>query len=164
MIGHTCASAYGQSFKYVVLKLEQAFGICAIAMKLGKFLYYAGTVGCIGYAEPAAVGVKHLDRSLTIVDESINTERDEEFGFGCVDVLVEEFAEFAVAVVEVVRSESPEVHRYRSHWIKFLLYAVFVGEYDFSFVIIADGCTLNYRCEFFVVIGCADTASNRTIQ
>ena len=76
----------------------------------GKLLYYTGAVGGVCHTKPTAVSVEHLNGSLTILNESIDAEGDEEFSLGSVDVLVKEALEFAFAIVEVVGSKAPKIH------------------------------------------------------
>ena len=79
-------------------------------MESGEFFYNAWTVGSVCHAKPTRVGVEHFDSGFTIVDKGVDAERDEEFGFGGVDVFVEELFELAVGVFKVVGSKAPEVH------------------------------------------------------
>lgn len=123
--------------------LEELFGVLAGGVELGEFLDNSGTVGCVGHAKPLGVGVEDFDGGFAAVDECVDDEGDEEFGFGGVEVAIEEVLEFALAEVEVVGRESPEVHRDGSVGLKFLLDAVFVGKDDFVLVVVADCSALN---------------------
>ena len=63
---------------------------------------------------------------------------DEEFGLGSVDILLKEFLEFTLAVVEVIGSKAPEVHRHRGVGPECLLNAVLVGKHDIVVLVVGE--------------------------
>lgn len=89
---------------------EHLFGVCAVGVKRGEFVYNTLTVGGVCYAKPARIGVEYLYGSFAVLDKGVDAQGDEEFSLGSVDVAVEEATELAVAVLEVVGCEAPEVH------------------------------------------------------
>ena len=113
-------------------------------MQFGKFVDNSLTVGGIGHTEPAGVRIKYANGSFAVVDKSVDAQGNEEFSFGRVDVAFEEFDKFALAEVEIVGSESPEVHRYRSVGFEGLHFVVFVGKDDVVFVVVADSSAFHY--------------------
>ena len=95
-----------KSASYRLRILEEAFGIFAGLMELCKLLDNAGTVGSISHAEPSGVGVEDLYCCLAVFDEGVDAKWNEEFRFGCVDVLVEEFLELTPTSTPAPRSIS----------------------------------------------------------
>ena len=79
-------------------------------MQLGEFLDHSGAVGAVRDTKPLGISVKHFYSGFLAVDKSVDAEGDEQFGLWGVDVAVEEFFEFTLAVVEVIGSEAPQIH------------------------------------------------------
>ena len=125
--------------RFVLRESEHAFGIVAGGVKCGKFLHDSGTVGCVCHAKPFGVGVEDLDGSFSGIDQRVHCQRNEEFAFGSVDVLVEEFLEFALGIFEIVGSEAPQVHGHRCGRVKGLFLAVFIGEHDVVVLVVGNG-------------------------
>ena len=69
-----------------VCKSEQRFGVNAVGVKLGELVDHALAVGAVGHAKPFALSGKHTYCGGTVTDELVHYRRDEELGFGLVDV------------------------------------------------------------------------------
>ena len=93
--------------------LEHFFGIYALFAQLLEFCYYLGTVLGIGYAEPLGGGVEDFAGGGAVLDEFVNHKGNEELALEVLHVLrvAEESFEILFAVLEVVGSKAPEVHR-----------------------------------------------------
>ena len=93
--------------------LEHLFGVHTVSSEFGEFGHDFGTIFGIGDTEPLGSGVENLASGLTLADEVVDHEGDEEFALEVLDVLGigEECLEELVGVSEVVGSEAPEVHR-----------------------------------------------------
>lgn len=92
--------------------LEHLFGVNTIGTEFGKLGHDFGTIFGIGDAEPLGSGVEYLASGLTLADEVVDHEGDEEFALEVLDVLGigEEGLEKLIGVSEVVGGEAPEIH------------------------------------------------------
>ena len=92
--------------------LEHLFGVNTVGTEFGELCHHFGAVFGIRHAEPLGSGVENLASGLSLADEVVDHEGDEEFALEVLDVLGigEEGLEELVGVSEVIGRETPEIH------------------------------------------------------
>ena len=92
--------------------LEHLFGVNTVGTEFGELCHHFGAVFGIRHAEPLGSGVENLASGLSLADEVVDHEGDEEFALEVLDVLGigEEGLEELVGVSEVIGREAPEIH------------------------------------------------------
>ena len=139
--------------------LEQFSRIFACIDQCLDFIYYFLAVFRIGDAEPFAGSIQYFDRSSLVTDQFIYHQRNEEFALQVFHVLriTQKSLDEFLALSEVIRSEAPEVHAYRSRVGGSCPFAVVVDVFHFS-VDTLDFSTFDNRSQQLVCICTTDTA------
>ena len=91
---------------------EQLIGINALIDELLDALNSSLTISGIGHTKPLAGSIEHLAGSCSVVYQLVHHQRDKELGLQVLHILriAQELLEILLAILEVVRSEAPDVH------------------------------------------------------
>ena len=128
--------------------LEQLSRIFTSIYQCLNLVYYALTVFRISDAEPLAGSIQYFNSGSSVINQFIYHQWDEEFALQVFHILriAKESLEEFLAVSEVIRSESPEVHTYRSRVGSSRPFAIITDIFHFA-VQTLNLRTFYYRCQ-----------------